>query len=189
MARQSTFAPPKIDITENLMSKLYESWLGILAAAPDHIVLHSVEGGVSISQLEARSNRLSTRLQSHSGCNALIAVRFSSDFYVALHACMRSNVTACPVDLTLPQDMLHAQVGRLSISCVIAHKDTPLPSFDPGVQVIVIDDEVGVSFPCDVSVSDMEGAEVSADIPLHRLFTSGSSGEQSLVTIGHRSMA
>jgi non-ribosomal peptide synthetase component F/acyl carrier protein len=169
------------------MKSLHESWLDILTDAPDHIVLQTSEGGLSNIQLEQQSARLSARLQAYSGCNALVALPFSFDYFVALHACMTSMVTACPVDLTLPREMFFAQAERLSISCIIAQKGSLLPSFGPDIQLIIIGDDADVT--ADGAYSGAVVSDDSADFPLHRLFTSGSSGQQSLVTIGQQSVA
>jgi acyl-coenzyme A synthetase/AMP-(fatty) acid ligase len=171
------------------MKSLLESWLDILGTEPDRIALQVRDGDVSYSRLEDRSLRMSALLQIHRGCNALIALPFSSDYYVALHACMRSKVISCPADLTLPREMLLAQMSRLSISCVITRKGMHLPELGPHVSIIAIDDELDASTPYEGPISDTLGSEASKDAPLHRLFTSGSSGEPSLVTIGERSMA
>lgn len=171
------------------MKALHESWIDILEAAQDRIALQTPEGGLPYSSLEDRSCRLSTRLQSHRGGNALIAVPFSSDYYVALHACMRSKVTACPVDLTIPHQLLVAQVSRLSISCIIACQDTHLSESYPDIPIINLGEEVDVPSPCEGLFSNTEEGKLFEDSPLLRLFTSGSSGEQSLVTIGNLSMA
>lgn len=171
------------------MKPLHESWLDILETAQNRIALHTPEGGLLYSSLEDRSCKLSTRLQGHRGRNALIAVPFSSDYYVALHACMRSKVTACPVDLTLPHQLIIAQVSRLSISCIISRQDTHLSESYPDIPIINLGEEGDLPSSCEGSLSNTEGGKVFEDAPLLRLFTSGSSGEQSLVTIGNISMA
>jgi acyl-coenzyme A synthetase/AMP-(fatty) acid ligase len=169
------------------MKSLYESWLDILTDVPDHIVLQTSEGGLSNIQLEQQSARLSARLQEYTGCNVLIAVPFSFDYFVALHACMTSMVTACPVDLTLPGEMFLEQVERLSISCIITQKGSLLPCIGSDIQIIIIGDDVDVT--ADGAYSGAVVSGDSADFPLHRLFTSGSSGQQSLVRIGQQSVA
>jgi non-ribosomal peptide synthetase component F len=171
------------------MKSLHELWLDVVAASPEQIMIHASEGGLSVAELEDRSSRLSARLQSHKGINALIAVPFSCDYYVALLACMKSRVTACPIDLSLPRDMLVAQMNRLSIACVIAHKDAALPALGSEIPVIVINDQGEDTSLCMSTPTPMEGSVALEDIPLLRLFTSGSTGLQSLVTIGHSSMA
>jgi acyl-coenzyme A synthetase/AMP-(fatty) acid ligase len=171
------------------MNLLHESWRCIAAADPGRTALQAPDGSLSFSRLEERSLRLSALLHTHRGCNALIALPFSSDYYVALLACMRSKVAACPVDLALPREMLSAQISRLSVSCIIARQDTLLTETPPGIPVFFID--VCDDYPPagEASFSDAERTAGVEDAPLLRLFTSGSSGEQSLVTIGSRSMA
>ncbi len=170
------------------MKLLHESWLEILTEAPDHIVLQTAEGTLSNVQLEERSASLSSGLRGYTGSNALIAVPFCIDYFVALHACMKSGVVACPIDLKLPRDMFLAQVERLSISCIITQQGVSLPPLDSDVQLIIMGDG-DADMPSAGAGSIMPGFDLMEDPPLHRLFTSGSSGQQSLVTIGHRSMS
>ena len=170
------------------MKLLHESWLEILTEAPDHIVLQTAEGTLSNVQLEERSAALSSGLRGYTGCNALIAVPFCIDYFVALHACMKSGVVACPIDLKLPRDMFLAQVERLSVSCIIIQQGVSLPPLDSDVQLIIMGDG-DADMPSAGAGSIKQGFDLMEDPPLHRLFTSGSSGQQSLVTIGHRSMS
>jgi hypothetical protein len=82
------------------MKSLLNFRCGILEQMPDSIALRTWEGDLAFSMLEERSIRLAARLHRFWGANALIALPFQFDYLIALHACMRSQVAAFPIDIS-----------------------------------------------------------------------------------------
>jgi acyl-CoA synthetase (AMP-forming)/AMP-acid ligase II len=76
--------------------------------------LTASEGSVTYATFEERSHRLSLYLRDIGTSEAVIALPFGIDYFVALHACMRCGLKAVPLDLSLPRDVLNEHLERLS---------------------------------------------------------------------------
>ena len=170
------------------MKSLIETWLENVAHQPDAFAIKCAEVDLTYIAFERSSKLLAARLRKYRGCDAVVAMPFGPEYFIALHACMRAGVTSLPLDLSLPDEMLKNQLHRLSYTCVISNGNirTRLGI----VSEILSPEDVNESeIPESGVFEDYESDGALLDLPLYRAFTSGSSGQQSLVTVEHRSFA
>jgi acyl-coenzyme A synthetase/AMP-(fatty) acid ligase/thioesterase domain-containing protein len=170
------------------MKTLLEAWIESVVRRPDEFAVRTSGGDLTYKALDRRSRILSKNLHKYRGLDAVVALSYGPGYFIALHACMRAGVTSLPMDLSLPDEMLRTQLSRLHYACIIsdgAHLDRLGLSGD----IVICTEAKEDNDPGDDMVKEREFGEGLIDLPLYRAFTSGSSGQQSLVTVDHRSFA
>lgn len=170
------------------MKTLLEAWIESVARRPDEFAVRTSGGDLTYTALDRRSRKLAKNLHKYRGLDAVVALSYGPGYFIALHACMRAGVTSLPMDLSLPDEMLRTQLSRLHYACVIsdgAQSDRLGLSGD----IVICTEALEDNDPGDDLFKECESGEGLIDLPLYRAFTSGSSGQQSLVTVDHRSFA
>ena len=138
---------------------------------------------ISFDKLERASGHLAKLIASAEAGDILICLPFGPSYYVALVACMRAGRPAVPIDPSLPMDVQRDQIGRINPALAMVEKGheglewLPCPTLN--IPSLAVSDQHSV---------ENNSGRITWDaypnvLPMHRLFTSGSSGKQTLVTI------
>jgi acyl-coenzyme A synthetase/AMP-(fatty) acid ligase/acyl carrier protein len=154
----------------------------------DHPALIMQDGDLSFGTLDRVSKRLALTLIQEGNDDVVILLPFGSLYYLSLLACMRAGRPAVPIDPSLPEEIRTAQINRIGPSLLLTDQslmDLDIPHtrklMVPAVSALMKLEEDG-----DVVIP--QSPEIPDHFPLHRLFTSGSSGQQTLVTISRQAM-
>lgn len=143
---------------------------------------------ISYDMLERTSWNLARLIAPSNAGDILICLPFGPSYYVALVACMRAGRPAVPIDPSLPMDVQSQQIGRIRPALAIVEAGVsdpewlPCPTLNvPSLTELAPDLE-------EKNTDQISWEEYHNELPLHRLFTSGSSGQQTLVTISRGAM-
>ena len=170
------------------MKTLLEAWIESVARRPEEFAVRTSGGDLTYSDFDHRSRKLTKNLYKYRGMDAVVALPYGPAYFIALHACMRAGVTSLPLDLSLPDEMLRRHLSRLNFGCIIsAREHSDRLGFPSDITMLTEASEN--SDQVDDQVNELESEDGLIDLPLYRAFTSGSSGQQSLVTVDHRSFA
>lgn len=149
--------------------------------APSAAAIDAPDGRLTFAAIDAWSDRLAAQLTaSPSPCAILLAP--STTYYAALVACMKAGRVALPLDPSLPDARLAPMAKALGASLCLtdAGKRQRAQAF---AEVL----DCGTADPVQAAVAPAPAAAIAALAPpqaLHRVLTSGTSGVQTMVTIG-----
>jgi acyl-coenzyme A synthetase/AMP-(fatty) acid ligase len=157
-------------------------WDSLPVGISGKIALVTSYDRVSYGELEQKSNALASTFGDMDRGDIVLFLKPDSDYYVALLACKMAGLTAIPADIQLPIVDLRAQWNRINAACVVTTSElleviTPIIQ-DESTPIICMDQ---LQIPSVISSVIFE--KRTSDTVLHKVFTSGSSGEQSLVSI------
>jgi acyl-coenzyme A synthetase/AMP-(fatty) acid ligase len=138
---------------------------------------------ISFDGLQRASGDLAKLIASTEAGDILVCLPFGPSYYVALVACMRAGRPVVPIDPSLSKDVQRDQIGRINPALAIVEKGheglewLPCPTLN--IPTLAVSDQNLVENNSEWITWDAYPDE----LPMHRLFTSGSSGKQTLVTI------
>lgn len=155
----------------------------------DKPALFMPDTDLSFGFLEQASGRLARSILGRGDGDVLICLPFGASYYIALMACMRAGRTAVPIDPMLPADLRTQQVSRIRPTLALVADQFADHDMVRHCPIITLNSHSDIFIKSAVHHIHTEAwPEVSDHLPLHRLFTSGSSGQQTLVTISRRAM-
>lgn len=179
---------------------LYLAYVRAVRLAPHDRMLEAPDGSLSFAELDQRSDLLAARLAARLGpaaAGALVGILLPPcrDYYVALVACMKAGAIAMPLDPASPAG--EAEPEDL-VCCLSAEALQERAASLAAWVCIVAADQESVQkddqLPDHATDQASEHASVGEAGPgglpqaLHRIVTSGSSGNRTRVTIGRSAM-
>lgn len=154
----------------------------------DQPALMMPEDDLSFGALEQAAQRLARILVEEGNDDVLILMSFGANYYVSLLACMLAGRPAVPIDPTLTIDIQRHQIQRIGPSLML--KDRSMlddsPSHPRQWEMPPLHELVSREASDDLGHPPLP--EIPGHLPLHRLFTSGSSGHPTMVTISREAM-
>ena len=156
----------------------------VLEKYRDSIALHAPDGSMTFDELDVLSDDVGSILIK-SGCKECLIFQEPSAIYIAsLVACMKTGIPALIID----PEQRNAQVfvyikNRKRACCLTSPTLKSKAEKSLGVPVIPIDKRKSSN---SIPVAEFN-SEITDLMPLHRVFTSGSSGLPKMVTINRES--
>lgn len=155
---------------------------------PDRTALMLQEANVTFGYLDRASRRLEMMLRQEGEDDVIILMHFGLLYYISLLACMRAGRPAVPIDPSLPVEIRNEQIRRLGSGLLLTDESISMDEI-PFQRLLVAPDAADLNMHCDEQYPNAwQSSAIKGHLPLHRSFTSGSSGQQTLVTISRQAM-
>jgi len=152
---------------------------------PDAIAIHAPDGSLTFAQLDKLSDHLANHIDKTNAKSCLVFMNPSYYFFTALVACMKTCKIAVPIDPTHPDSHLDRIANRVLPQICLTSSEL----FNRASKVFRTVECFSVNNLSEIepTVKNSE-RQVSGNFELHRVFTTGSTGNEKLVTIDRESV-
>ena len=155
---------------------------GLSNTQSEKVAVETSYDSISYAELDRQSEMLALQLGSYIDGDVILLLKPDTRFYVALLACKKAGHPVVPLDVAQAPILLRDQFKRLNVGCLITTSDisSTYDDFpqDQEVPILLLDQAV-----LEHTITSKTETNLSSDRVLHRVFTSGSSEHQSLVSI------
>ena len=140
----------------------------------------------SFQELDRMSDQIASCLVSFYQKDVVILLKPSSVYYACLLACLKAGAIAVPIDVSLPAAHIDSLLRRINPALCVGSKDL-MHHVHQSRQVAAMEVLLVDSLYVDPNVEPVE-RPADPDALVHRVFTSGSSGQATLVSFNHETL-
>lgn len=166
---------------------LFLSYKNVIKGNTDKLALSSPFNSVTFQELDQLSDLFANKIVADFQSSLIVFLKPSSHYFAALIACMKVGAIAVPIDPSLSDSHIRSQLIRVDSNIWLCdaglkHRALSLLENRPAT-VICLPDQLGNGM-----LHESEYKKTKPSSLLHRVFTSGSSGNQTLVAFSHETM-
>jgi acyl-coenzyme A synthetase/AMP-(fatty) acid ligase/acyl carrier protein len=155
-------------------------------AYPDRPFIFTTYDTWSFQKVDRVSDQIACHLRDAYQKDVVILLKPSAVYYACLLACVKTGAIAVPIDVSLPVEQIDDFLKRINPAIFIASKDVMAHISE--IKILSERDLLLVDLM--VSNSGLTGMRrpVNTGVLVHRVFTSGSSGQPTLVSFNHETL-
>jgi acyl-coenzyme A synthetase/AMP-(fatty) acid ligase/acyl carrier protein len=160
---------------------LFESFKKIVEFNPEKIAVYTPAESASYKQIDERSDIIARLISDFYQQDVIVFLEPSSDYFASLVACMKSCAIAVPIDYALPDERVLSQISRCGAKVCLSSDRflSRLQKLLSGTNIRIISLDEQMEAATDTFI---KRKATDAACMIHRVFTSGSGGQQTLVT-------